>query len=482
MVDYLGAVRDGTLDYNSPFFVSSGAIGAFIVTDDGSTIRVYKCTDIQAIGELDWTLVSGGSFTPGAGWNGKVRIFSSREEADFLLVTWKDQTGVKVARSTTGTPSFGAAAAVGSVITDTDHDDDEHGAWVFDEMQVIIAPDGTVGDDGKYQYFPHVATTKTGSFAPPGSIPTDFSAVLGCVCAKSATIFVVPMVNPIPPSITPLSTVTFDGSGYSSYTITGAGTTTIGATPPAAYNALNLAGAGLSNGLIVEVDFVVDYILTGMTWVAAQSGGVLTNAVYTTRIDFYDAEATLLKTITDTSVTSFLMALTAKDIGLEQAVRKVKLTTTLSWDSDTGVGINDVYVDNIAFDAEVIEQTQEFRLYKVELPSTWTDITPSEVVVPSTPYGIAIDNADSNLFTMLAKDEKGYMRLLTSSTAGSSWSTRKRNVRYTGIKRGGNTLIAFGFNCIDLSPDLGLTFYPRIGNWVAAIGSVDEIRWMAGVL
>ncbi len=485
MVGYTGSVRDGSLDYNSPFFVSSGAIGAFIVTDDGTTIRVYHTTDIQAVGSITWSLVTNGSFSPGTGWNGKVRIMSSREEANFLVVAWKDQTGVKVSRSTAPTPSFGAPITIGSVLSppDTDHDSDELGMWVSDEFQVILAPDGSIStEDNKYKYFPYAATTKSGSFSTVAGVPAGYRAVLGCVYSRGPGDFFVAMENPIPATPEPLTTVTFDPSGWFHYDILGAGTTTIGPTPPAAYNSVNLAGIGLGNGLLVTIPFLADYVLYGMTWLAGEGGGTLTNKSYFVRVDLFDAEDTLLKRIENTSSTTFLMALTADDIDLDVPVRSVEISISLSWTSDTGTGINNVLLDNVTFDVSLVEETVQRKLYRVALPSTWDDVTPSTPALPVTPYAMSADLDNASDISMVAQDEKGYTRLLNTTSGGGSWSTRKRNVKYTGLKRGGTTLIAWGFNCVDLSADTGLTFYRRVGNWAAAVGAVDEIRWVAGVL
>lgn len=481
MVDYLGVVRDGTLDYSSPYFISSGAKGAYIVTDDGTDIRVYRCTDIEAAGLLDWTLVSSGTFTPGAGWKGKCRIISSREEQDFVLVAWKDQTGVKVARSTAGTPIFGSPVTVGSTVADTGHDNDELGVWVHEELQVIIAPDGTT-DDGEYLYYPYAATDKAGSFTAVSNVPAGFRSILGCIMAPEETFFYAPMVNPVPPVINPLTPVTFDVGGYPNYTILGAGTTNAITGTNVAYNAVNTSGTGLTNGVLVEIVFEADYILTGITWLANQTGGTLNGKTYSIRVDCFDSEGTLVKRFDETNAFGFLQGVTNDDLQLSIPIRSVEITIKLDWVSDNGVGINNVYIDNITFEAIMIDQDTERKLYRVTLPSTWDDVTPNDPVMPNTPYGMAADPAATSNVSMLAKDENGYTRLLNTVSDGTSWSTRLRNCRYTGLKRGGDTLILWGYNTIELSPDKGFTFYRRMGNWSRAVGAVDEIRWVAGVL
>ena len=484
MVDYLGSVLDGTLDYSSPYFVSSGAIGAFIVTIDGTTLRVYECTNIEAVGELDWT--ARGTFTVGAGFTNKARIISSREELDFYILFYKDQTGVKYSRSTTATPSFGAAVAVGATVIDTGHDHDELGCAVYDEMQVVYAPDGTTSvEDGAYVYVPYAATSKSGAFSLVTGMPAGVTrGVLGCMLARTATIFYAAMEKPVAPTVDPLETVTFHGvTGWQNYTITGAGTTSgLGADPPVAYNAVNTAGAALSNGVLVEVQFEADYILTGMSWVADQNGGNLTGKTFTVQIDFYNAEDVLLKRFTQTNSTQFIQAVTAADINVTEPVRWIEISLLLNWTSDDGIGINNVFIDNIAFEATLVTQESTRKLYQVTLPSTWLDVTPTQISVPITPYGMAFDYASPSSMSMLAVNEQGNTNLLNTSTGGSSWSTHKRDVVWRGVKRGGDTLILWGYNTIDLSPDEGFTFYSRRGNFVATVGALDEIRWLAGVL
>jgi hypothetical protein len=482
MPTYDGRVVDGSLNYSSPFFVSSGAKGAFIATWDDTTLRVYSCDDIEAEGELEWALVTNGEFTPGSGFNGKCRIISSREEVDFLFLSWKDQTGVKVARSTASTPSFGAAFAVGSVVTDTAHDHDELGVSVNEELQVVIAPAGSLDSDGLEKYIPYAATSKSGSFTSVSSVPTDYQAILGCVMAVSDTTFYIPMVDLAPPVVPDLETVVFGASGWQDYMITGAGETSIGSTPPAAYNTVNLAGAGLSNGVAVRVDFLADYILNGMTWVADNSGGTLFGKHYYVIARFFDAEGTLIKTIERDSASTFLAELTSDDLQLEQPIREVEIELNLTWASDTGTGTNNVYIDNIAFTAiKVVENTTR-KLYKVTLPSTWDDVTPTQVAVPVKPYAMSFDPGAVSNITMLAQDEQGYTRMMFTNSAGSSWNTRRRNVQYTGLKRGGDVLLLWGHNTIGLSDDNGSTIYRRNGSWNVTVGSMDEIRFMMGVI
>lgn len=481
LTGYVGTVRDGTLNYSSPYFLTSGRLDAMFVTDDGSTIYVYYITDLlsdtPALGQIK-------TYTPGTGFNGKVRILSSREEAHFQAVFWKDQTGVYCGRATTGSVIFGSATQVGATVADTGHDDDDLGVSIYDEVQAVIAPDGSVnGTDSKYDYFLYIASSKSGSFTKVGSVPTDERAVLGCVLARSASVILLPTEIPTPATPpTPLDIVTFDGSGYPNWTVTsGAGTTTIGPTPPAAYNAVNLAGGGLTNGVIVQVDLGDDYIITSIDFLGVGSGGTLTGENYRTKIICYDANDQIVSTYMVDDLIDFTTTFTAQQMLLTEPVRTVEIQLILTWTSDTGSSTNNVYMDNIDIQGVRLERDTQRKLRSISLPSTWSDVTPPQNVIPVAPYAMAFDPADSGDLSLIGQDEKGYRYLLYSTTGGSSWHKVGR-VRYTGLKRGGEALILFGFNCIDLSPDVGVTTYPRIGNWAAAVGPVEEIRWFAGVL
>lgn len=478
---YTGDARDGTLNYSSPYFLTTGQLDAFLVTDDGATIYVYYISDVLADNP---TLTQVKTYATGTGYNGKVRIISSREENHFAAVFWKDQTGVYCGRSTSSSIIFGSSVQIGATVADTDHDDDELGASIYDELQAVVAPDGSVsGVDGKYNYYLYTASSKTGSFSIVGSIPTDERAVLGCVLARSASVVLLPMEIPEPPTPpTPLSVVTFDGSGYPHWTVvSGAGTTTLGSTPPAAYNAVNLAGGGLANGLIVQVDLGDDYILSAIEFVGVGSDGTLTGKNFRTRIICYDANDQIVSNYVVDDPIDFTTAFSAQQMLLTEPVRTVEIQLILTWTSDTGSGTNNVYMDNVDIQGVRVERSNQPKLRSVTLPSTWDDITPPQKVIPVAPYAMAFDPADSGDISLIGQDEEGYRYLLYSTTAGASWHKVGR-VHYTGLKRGGQNLVLWGYNRIDLSPDLGETTYPRIGNWAAAVSPVDEIRWFAGVL
>lgn len=499
LTGFLGNARDITLDYFSPYFTSSGALGAWLITDDVNTLRIYYCPDAQA-DVLTWTLQK--TLTADTTYAGKCRIISSRDEEDFAFAAWKDQTGVFFSRTTNGGASWSDAAVIGSTVTDTTRDTDDLGAAIYDEQQVIIAPDGTTGSDGQINYYLYQASTKSGSFAKVANHPTDFRAILGSLHLASVTycyVAVEKLDPPTPP--TPVAPVTFDTGGYPHYTIYQFGSVDTGGNPGnAALKTRNLAsGSNKNESFYVEVDLKGNYILDTVSFdqAFATTGSLYSVAMRykVTALDAYDTIIGAYEGVRCESASGVIngcglsglpgymtLTVTAAQLGVNVPVRKIWVETLITWTNTPLSGFLDVYLDNIDITGDLVEEDTERRLYIVT-PATGTwiqNITPAGGEIPQTAYGMAGSYASPDNISMIGIDADGYSYLMDSSTLGVSWQ-RLHTAPERGVKRSGDTVILFGGGVLELSADKGSSHYSRLGNWSSAVGST-EIKTITGVL
>lgn len=164
-----GAVNDAAYNWQSAYITSgyvSGALGMYVVTVSGPTLRVYYSSDVRAV-SVSWTLQA--TFTMSDSTvTSEARIASSKTQTGFAIVAWKDGTGTQIARTTDGA-NWSSAVRVGSAITDVANNNNKPIGLAVDGMkQLITAPDNT----GKY--FLYLATSTGGSFSKvTGSVNSD---------------------------------------------------------------------------------------------------------------------------------------------------------------------------------------------------------------------------------------------------------------------------------------------------------------------
>jgi hypothetical protein len=164
-----GAVNDAAYNWQSAYITSgyvSGALGMYVVTASGTTLRVYYSSDVRAV-SVSWTLQATFTMSDSTVIS-EARIASSKTQAGFAIVAWKDRTGTRIARTTDGS-TWGSAVQVGSAITDSAGNDNKPiGLAVDGVKQLVTAPDNT----GKY--FLYLATSTGGSFSKmTGSTASD---------------------------------------------------------------------------------------------------------------------------------------------------------------------------------------------------------------------------------------------------------------------------------------------------------------------
>ncbi len=152
-----GKVNDMALDYSSPLFVDgAGALGAWVVTTSGATLRIYYVPDTRA--PVTQPTLQATYTMDDATVDGTARIASSKTEGGFVVAAWRGQSGTRLVRTTDG-ETWGSAITVGDTTPDTDHDNAEIGLAVDGTNQLVTARHA----DGSYYLY--LATTTGGGFS-----------------------------------------------------------------------------------------------------------------------------------------------------------------------------------------------------------------------------------------------------------------------------------------------------------------------------
>lgn len=203
-----GSVNEVTLDYDSDFFTTGlGALGAWLVTTEGTTLRIYYVTDVRA--PLPAPVLLATFTMADSTVTTSARIASSRTTPGFVVAAWRSRTGTRVVRSTDAGINWGSAITVGDTASDADADNADIGLAVDGVNQLVTARD-TDGD-----YYLYLATSTGGSFAkvtgsPASSAPYPMIVVDGQGRAYCRTIEAEGGAD---------IEVTFDTGGWTSYTV-----------------------------------------------------------------------------------------------------------------------------------------------------------------------------------------------------------------------------------------------------------------------
>ncbi len=488
---FVGKVLSFTMDFNSPYFADpSGALKFHILTLDGAVLRAYVLNNAFAT-NVTYTEYTGSGLAVGTGFNGKAKLLSSRQTPDLHLIVWRNQTGVMFSRSTASTPSLSSPAHIGSTITDPDHPSEDIGADIYGDSQFVIAPDGSTDLEGKDGYKLFYATG-SGSFSAVGSEPdADITALLGSVRANSESWAYVPYVKADPPSPpAALGIVTFDGGGQTGYEVLGAGVIpTVGHPDSCAYAATNVNGAGGGVAVVVRCEFLEEqYIVTDVEFdVKFDYIGSIDNQIDLLPVRAFVGDRLVgygLATARENYGDGWIKyGIRADELRLTESPDVITVTAGYSVDDSSPTTIIYSYIDNIAITGTPI-QAEGFRaLYRVSSDgAVWSDVTPNGGQLPLRTYSIGGGaDEDTTLLSMLGTSETGKTYLINTTSGGTGWTVAGRN-SFTGLKRSGNNLLAWGYSTIAISPDIGQTFYPRVGDWIASVGALGEFTNVAGVM
>lgn len=497
-------VVDVSMDRNSAYFSNpAGDLGLWVLEWDStedvlgeSTLSAWYVPDAN---RHAYTPALKGTWQVKENMRGNARIIASTE-ADFVVVAWKDRTGVRVARSTNGGASW-STGYVGGSVSDLDNTDKDLAIDARGARVAVIAPDGTQNPDGNYRWYVYHAATKTGAFTLVNN-PTGFIPAHGALAIGASNVAIVGMINPAPPPPpAPLETVTFDDGtydvpGYASYTVTGSGLNTgvakfVMLPTATAYSRHTSPGDYTNLAVICTVDLGADYFVNSVAFQTAQNVGTTRTGVEARfRVEVQDASGAALRVyeravdMPDQSFNLRSHTVTARQLRLtSEPARYVKVSYIHEYETSSGVGTLDLILDNINISAQLVPYETQRSVYTLNLATEAYVQRNSYQHLPARTYGIAISRQGEQAVTALAMPESETAPVrLTSANTGAVWAFGGLLPGYTGARRSGDALIAFGYDRLGLSPDNGATIYDRMGNWRAVCGMAGRFVVVTGVL
>lgn len=137
-------VCDADWDFNSDFivngYVSTDALGLYVCTIISTLFKVYYIPDVLDPASVPELLDTQTMPDSSADTNGVIAC--SETTPTLVVAAWKDQTGVRVIRSTDGGDNW-TVGRVGSSVTDTDNDDAPIGLAIWGTTILCTGPDGS---------------------------------------------------------------------------------------------------------------------------------------------------------------------------------------------------------------------------------------------------------------------------------------------------------------------------------------------------
>lgn len=471
-----GAVSDICVDYNSNYFTFGGddnnQLGIYVVTQQSTTVRLYYVYDIYSTDyssgnfELIHTMTAADSTG-----TTNARVECSYFNPDYVAVAFKDNTGVKVARSDDGGGTFGTTTLVGTTIADsTANENALFGmAWDFDVLYIA-------GHDGSTGYGVYKATG-TGSFsavtstprysAPPASIVVDGGGnlVVSFQVLNESTI-----------------TVPFGGAGYTDYG-TSSSVAQITTSEPT-------TGGNPSDHLRALV--TADYSSP-----TRQSGAIsinnLTSGGYVrwVRIDAKWATVggtrnVILAGLTggNQTVADETGAAPASWTSYKKTIRDTLSGTSATVSIAPGILQDDAgYMDNIKL--RMSDETG--AIYLCEDPQglgagpTWTDISPFEGAYTTYPHAISVDPFNELIIDVMVitddDDDAETADWYTTDDGGSTWTLVEAGTTYRYVRRNNEFIVLAGEGSLVTTTDDASTTQNRIGNMssVITIGTLKRI-------
>lgn len=501
-------VLDISMDRHSDYFSdpATGDLGLWVLEWENVENNVGETTlalwYIPDANRRSYTPVLSNSWQIKENMYGHARVIASDTEAGFVAVAWKDRTGVRVARSTNNGTSW-TTAYVGGSVSDLDSVREDLAIDLQGQHIVVIAPDGTQNLDGTYNHYLYHSSSKIGAFSKISN-PGAFIPAHGALAIGASTVALVPLVNPAPPApVTAISNVTFDDGtydvpGYTSYVVSGSGDNSGTAkyiTMPSvmAYSnrLYNNANVQKEVAVSVVVDLGADYYLDNVAFDAAQFIGVTrTGLSGWVRVQALDSSGSTLAswgdlTANQTSSTAIEhFAVTAAQLHLTtQSVRQIRVQHHQAWDSSSGTGDIAVLLDNIDIRGTLVPYTTQRSIFTLQLATGVYEQRNTYERLPRFTYSLAVNRANNAQVTAIVIDEAETAPVrLTTGTTGASWAFGGTMSGYTGARRSGDALIAWGYDRLGLSPDNGATIYNRMGNWRAACGMAGRFLAVTGVL
>ncbi len=503
-----GQVVDVDVNRFSAYFTDPAdpiEFGVLTYDNDTSSLTLYSATFTVVDGSDPDAILNPITFNALEVWasvnpndtfrlNGRIRI--DPVEADYWVVGWKHQAGVRIARSTDGGATFNSAELIGSGLTDNDFVENGLGLDLYDERLVIIAHDGTTDVEGRYNYSVYTASTKGGAISQLSN-PTGWIAWPSSLALRSTSSAIVPFVRyEAPEPDNDLEAVTFDAGGYPDYVISGGGTTS-GIGTSAFYPAqVNMAfgsqsGPGFGNSVFcnVTVDLDAFYTFNQVSfWRVYSIPWTLTNRRGSYTVTLLDSNDQVIasKSFPEESFSAASFTVTRAQLGIDAdtQVWKVVVSTLNEWDSASGPsGTAVAFIDDIDVSAELVEYNTERALFTLNPSSGVYTERNSLQRLPFNAYGLGVDRQDANRVFCIGSDEDGNQpALLRSTTGGNAWLKVRDVPGLIGLKVSGEVVLLHGFNRLEVSADSGDTSFNMLGDWVVRVGPIGVIRGIAGVL
>lgn len=505
-----GDVLSADLDWHSDYFGDpADPLGLYVLTYDTAAeeLILYYVPEIRdaalTFNELNtWS----SSVLESDGFRSQARVICSREEADFLFVAWRIEAGIFIDRSTDAGANWEGQQFIGDNTADPSSIGFPVGIAVYDERQVVIAKDGTTDADGNFVYFVYTASTKGGSFTKINN-PSGWSCLLSSIALRDASNALVPLYEPAAPEPDdPLETVTFEEldtpaeAGYPNWAITGNQGPPAGSNGPVEVGSdwrayadfdSSTGGTGANElSVTVTVDLTAFYIFNSVTFDTSYVNilGSITGPYSSITVTALDAEANVIKQYIDDIEGAWPddspYTVTAADLGLTgQQIWYVRVSVMIGWSAIGSSTTATIYLDDIDIDADLVDYQTNRALHTLALGGPTYTQRDTFQLLPFHPYGIAVDSTSSSTVMLIARDEDGNQPyLLLSTNGGADWTKIRRVDGYVGLKRGGDIVIAFGYNKLSASNDGGVTGYNMLGNWSAVMRQVGRIEGVAGVL
>lgn len=509
-------VISACLDWHSAYFsVSTDPLGCAVLTydEDAGALTLYEVPDLMAATPTFNSVEVWASVDSGGGFYEHAHIVVSKEEPDFWLMCYKNSTGVYVDRSTDAGTTWEGVFRVGAEVDDDSFALEALGVAVYDERQIIVAPDGTTDVDGRLNLFVYTASTKAGAFSKISS-PTDYFALPHALALTSATNAIVGLYRYDAPAPTDtLEPVTFEDTdappepGYPNYTITGthgapdgsSGTNEFAGERQAYADFDSSSGGTGPNSVAVNVtvDLTAFYTFNSVTFDTSATNVPATGKRTVITVTALDYRSAVIKSYSleiegswpDSGGDEYTV--TAADLGLtNEQVWYVRVSVDTQWATINSATVATVFLDNIDIDATLVFYDTDRSLYTLN-PSTGTYTRrESDQLLPFHAYGIAVGG--SNDILCIGRNEDGNQTtLLRSTNAGVSWTPVRAVNGIVGAKFRANmtvngafadVAILFGYNRLGVSLDGGVTGYDMLGNWAAKLAYVGRIDGVAGVL
>lgn len=489
---FSGLVRGAAWDWGSAWITSgyvSGALAAWIATEDSGTVRVYKCADLLTAPNT-WTEQA--NFTVSG--TIKVALASSKTTTTHAIVAAKSSSGVKERRTTNSGTTWSSAAQVGAGgFTDSD-------PGTYDFGVVVEGSDFVVADLTATDTYKLYKASGSGAWGQLGGAPSATTARFPCVQNSNNGKLYVALHKPVTPDAT--YTVNFDG-GYSDYQLDigsamtgGTGSVTSGGQSG---NGAVFSGSNWTGGANNLFDVMVEIPPTQVTaiqfalkvnWTGTPASG----GPWYPRIRIWTSGGT--KSVpTGTQYECQTAANFFWDDSLNSPTRKGSWYTytanvnlpqsdiqfiEVGWRSNTTANVTtsfDCVIDDIIITTTGASGPRLYRIDAFATAPAWVDVTPVANTIPLDQSAVAVDQAAAANLTIITTDpDLGTKVMRKSADNGGSWSTVESNTTYDGLKRSDINWLLWGNNVLDFTPDSYVTAFNRLGDWISSVGNVGTIE------